>query len=124
MVTGLAILFIILWGRGAGLDLVLENMFRCLPVVFDAEGLKSGYGRMDSLALVATGYEDADVGLGFDILEDFGPGEVIRFLDTEGGDERFLRVSGGDFFPDGLRGVVLDFFAGGGIETFGDVAEL
>ena len=44
-------------------------------MVGDVEGLKSGHGRIDSLALVATGKEDADVGLGFEVLENFGPGE-------------------------------------------------
>ena len=72
---------------------------------------------------INAGYEDADVGLAFEVLEDFGPGEVVGFLDAEGDDQGLLRVSGGNFFPDGLRGVVLDFFAGDGIETFGDVAE-
>ena len=32
-------------------------------------------------------------------------------------------VRGVGFFPDGLRVVVLDFFAGRGVEAFGDVAE-
>jgi hypothetical protein len=38
-------------------------------------------------------------------------------------EERAVGVGGGGFCPDGLRGVVLDLFAGGRIVALGDVAE-
>ena len=69
------------------------------------------------------GGEEADVALVFEIGEDLGPCEVRGFGDFEADEESAGGVGGGGVFPDGLRVVVLDFFTGGRVETFGDVAE-
>ena len=71
----------------------------------------------------ATCDQHADVGLALQADEDFGPSEVGGTGDLEGDDDGLGGVGGGDFFPDGSGGVVLDGLAGGGVEAGGDVAE-
>ena len=43
--------------------------------------------------------------------------------DFETDEQSAARVGGGGFFPGRLWVVVLDFFASGGVEAFGDMAE-
>ena len=75
-----------------------------------------------SLTLVATN-QDADVGLAFEVGEDFGPGEFFGLGDLEGDDDLGAGRGGAGLFPDGGGCIVLDGFAGGGVEAGGDVAE-
>jgi len=67
--------------------------------------------------------DHAHVGLAFQTLEDFGPGEVFGPLHLETDAHGAFGMGGVGLGPDRLRRVVLDLFSGRGIEAFGDVAE-
>lgn len=67
--------------------------------------------------------DDTGVALGFQRIEDFGPGERLWFLDAKGDHAGLIWPASSGIAPDGLGGVVEDGFAGVGVEESADVTE-